>query len=93
MIQVGCRGGAAGVGLSVAGHRLPACPFACVPYRPASLPLADDCIPHPHPHPPARSVQAFRERIVQGQVDFGTLATTESHCSSAQRGGDLGEFG
>ncbi len=27
------------------------------------------------------------------QVDFAALATRESHCSSAQRGGDLGSFG
>mmetsp|Transcript_1199 Transcript_1199/g.2880 ORF Transcript_1199/g.2880 Transcript_1199/m.2880 type:complete len:251 (+) Transcript_1199:133-885(+) len=38
-------------------------------------------------------IQTFRERIVSGQVDFATLASTESHCSSAQRGGDLGKFG
>eukprot|EP00877_Chromochloris_zofingiensis_P003276 jgi/Chrzof1/1294/Cz10g02010.t1 len=38
-------------------------------------------------------IQAFRERIVSGETDFKTLASQESHCSSASRGGDLGEFG
>lgn len=36
--------------------------------------------------------QAFRARIVAGE-DFGALASSESHCSSAKRGGDLGAFG
>eukprot|EP00798_Chlamydomonas_sp_ICE-L_P014640 gene14640-20676_t len=36
---------------------------------------------------------AFRLQIVSGEVDFATLASRESHCSSAQRGGDLGDFG
>jgi hypothetical protein len=30
---------------------------------------------------------------MQGQIDFATLSSRESHCSSASRGGDLGEFG
>ena len=38
-------------------------------------------------------IQDFREQIVSGQADFATLAKAESHCSSASRGGDLGEFG
>eukprot|EP00879_Flechtneria_rotunda_P016493 GHRR01017260.1.p1 GENE.GHRR01017260.1~~GHRR01017260.1.p1 ORF type:complete len:267 (+),score=70.75 GHRR01017260.1:350-1150(+) len=38
-------------------------------------------------------VQALRARIVSGKIDFATLASQESHCSSARRGGDLGEFG
>ena len=38
-------------------------------------------------------IQDFREQIVSGQTDFATLAKAESHCSSASRGGDLGEFG
>eukprot|EP00955_Chlamydomonas_euryale_P004871 52082-Chlamydomonas_euryale.AAC.5 len=38
-------------------------------------------------------MQAFREQITSGQVSFADLAAKESHCSSAQRGGDLGEFG
>ena len=38
-------------------------------------------------------IQDFRERIVSGQADFANLAKAESHCSSASRGGDLGEFG
>lgn len=35
----------------------------------------------------------FRRRIVAKEVEFEDLARTESHCSSAQRGGDLGFFG
>ena len=38
-------------------------------------------------------IEGFREQIVSGETDFATLAARESHCSSAQRGGDLGEFG
>lgn len=34
----------------------------------------------------------FRESIVTGRSTFEALATTESDCSSAQRGGDLGFF-
>lgn len=50
--------------------------------------------PHPHvtsPHPPS-PLQAFRARLLSGE-DFATLASQESHCSSARRGGDLGQFG
>jgi NIMA-interacting peptidyl-prolyl cis-trans isomerase 1 len=39
------------------------------------------------------TLQAFREQLVGGGVDFAELASKESHCSSARRGGDLGEFG
>lgn len=38
-------------------------------------------------------LNAYREQIVSGQVDLPTLASTESDCSSAKRGGDLGFFG
>lgn len=38
-------------------------------------------------------IEAFREQIDSGAVVFATLASAESHCSSARRGGDLGEFG
>lgn len=38
-------------------------------------------------------VKDFRERIVSGQAHFADIAAKESHCSSAKRGGDLGEFG
>ncbi len=38
-------------------------------------------------------IEGFRKQIVSGETDFTTLAAQESHCSSAQRGGDLGEFG
>ena len=38
-------------------------------------------------------IEGFREQISSGQTDFAALATKESHCSSAQRGGDLGVFG
>jgi peptidyl-prolyl cis-trans isomerase NIMA-interacting 1 len=38
-------------------------------------------------------IQQYRQQISSGAADFGTLASTESHCSSAKRGGDLGPFG
>lgn len=38
-------------------------------------------------------IQDYRQRITSGGADFATLASTESHCSSARRGGDLGPFG
>lgn len=38
-------------------------------------------------------INEFRQQIVSGRADFNSLATKESHCSSAKRGGDLGEFG
>ncbi|KAK9823981.1 hypothetical protein WJX72_006781 [[Myrmecia] bisecta] len=38
-------------------------------------------------------IQNFRADIVSGKADFATLASQESHCSSAKRGGDLGPFG
>eukprot|EP00897_Mesotaenium_endlicherianum_P000331 jgi/Mesen1/10299/ME000079S09718 len=34
----------------------------------------------------------FREAIVSGGADFAQLASKESDCSSAKRGGDLGDF-
>lgn len=34
-----------------------------------------------------------RESIVSGQTSFEALASTESDCSSAKNGGDLGHFG
>eukprot|EP00887_Chlorella_sp_A99_P004680 scaffold4.g4680.t1 len=37
-------------------------------------------------------VEEFRRQLAAG-ADFATLASRESHCGSAQRGGDLGEFG
>lgn len=40
-----------------------------------------------------RLLAQHREKIVSGQTDFGTLARTESDCSSARNGGDLGSFG
>jgi peptidyl-prolyl cis-trans isomerase NIMA-interacting 1 len=33
------------------------------------------------------------DRILAGEVSFEELATKESDCSSAKRGGDLGPFG
>ncbi len=36
---------------------------------------------------------SLRQLIVDGKFDFATLATQESHCSSAKKGGDLGFFG
>ena len=38
-------------------------------------------------------IQDFRQQLTSGQSDFAKLASEESHCSSAKRGGDLGEFG
>ncbi|XP_035666632.1 peptidyl-prolyl cis-trans isomerase NIMA-interacting 1-like [Branchiostoma floridae] len=35
----------------------------------------------------------FRQRIVSGEVTLAVLAATESDCSSARKGGDLGFFG
>jgi hypothetical protein len=45
------------------------------------------------PHSSAAAPQAFREQLVSGEIDFATLASQESHCGSASRGGDLGYFG
>lgn len=39
-----------------------------------------------------RILASHREAIVSGRVDFAALARTESDCSSAQKGGDLGYF-
>jgi NIMA-interacting peptidyl-prolyl cis-trans isomerase 1 len=38
-------------------------------------------------------LRAIRERIVSGAAKFEDIARVESDCSSADRGGDLGEFG
>jgi len=38
-------------------------------------------------------INDFRQQLTSGRADFDSLATKESHCSSAKRGGDLGEFG
>lgn len=38
-------------------------------------------------------LQGFQGRLERGEVTFHALAAVESHCSSAQRGGDLGSFG
>ena len=38
-------------------------------------------------------IQQFQQQLTSGHADFASLATQESHCSSAKRGGDLGEFG
>ncbi|XP_022107757.1 peptidyl-prolyl cis-trans isomerase Pin1-like [Acanthaster planci] len=38
-------------------------------------------------------LKGFREAIVNEQVSFASLASTESDCSSARKGGDLGFFG
>ena len=42
-------------------------------------------------------IESFREQLVAGDPAtlsqrFAELASTESHCSSAKRGGDLGPF-
>jgi len=39
-----------------------------------------------------RIVKEYRDQIVSGNKIFETLATTASDCSSAKRGGDLGQF-
>ncbi len=38
-------------------------------------------------------IQHFRQQLTSGQSEFAKLASEESHCSSAKRGGDLGDFG
>ena len=38
-------------------------------------------------------IQQFHQQLTSGKADFASLANQESHCSSAKRGGDLGEFG
>ncbi|KAJ3013775.1 Peptidyl-prolyl cis-trans isomerase NIMA-interacting protein 1 [Thoreauomyces humboldtii] len=38
-------------------------------------------------------LNGHRQRIVSGETDLATLAQTESDCSSAKKGGDLGVFG
>ncbi|PNW72347.1 hypothetical protein CHLRE_16g671900v5 [Chlamydomonas reinhardtii] len=38
-------------------------------------------------------IEHFHSMLVKGEVEFAALAAQESHCSSAKRGGDLGEFG
>jgi len=35
----------------------------------------------------------YAERIKSGEISFSDLAQTESDCSSARKGGDLGAFG
>ena len=36
-----------------------------------------------------QKIQQYRQQL-EGGADFGQLAKTESHCSSAKNGGDLG---
>ncbi|KAJ3221667.1 Peptidyl-prolyl cis-trans isomerase NIMA-interacting protein 1 [Clydaea vesicula] len=38
-------------------------------------------------------ISAFRKKITEENVDFASLASVESDCSSAKNGGDLGYFG
>merc|ERR1712098_625046 len=38
-------------------------------------------------------IEGHRARIAAGEVKFADVARTESDCSSAKRGGDLGPFG
>ena len=40
-----------------------------------------------------QQVQSLREQIVRGQKPFEELAAQYSDCSSAAKGGDLGQFG
>ena len=49
------------------------------------------------PEEALKMIQAFREQLASGDPAtlpqrFAELASTESHCSSAKRGGDLGPF-
>ena len=37
-------------------------------------------------------IENFHQQLTSGESDFATLASKESHCSSAKRGGDLGKF-
>lgn len=37
-------------------------------------------------------IKSFHEQIEAGKVSFSELASKESDCSSAKRGGDLGYF-
>eukprot|EP00164_Ancoracysta_twista_P009515 GFYU01014100.1.p2 GENE.GFYU01014100.1~~GFYU01014100.1.p2 ORF type:complete len:115 (-),score=37.90 GFYU01014100.1:191-535(-) len=37
-------------------------------------------------------LEEYRQQIADGKADFAKLAEQFSDCSSAQRGGDLGEF-
>ncbi|KAI8854655.1 hypothetical protein BC829DRAFT_379368 [Chytridium lagenaria] len=38
-------------------------------------------------------IQGYLAQLSSGQIDFAALAKTESDCSSAKQGGDLGYFG
>lgn len=40
-----------------------------------------------------RIIEGYQERIRSGEISLGTLAVTESDCSSARKRGDLGYFG
>ncbi|KAJ3128573.1 Peptidyl-prolyl cis-trans isomerase NIMA-interacting protein 1 [Nowakowskiella sp. JEL0407] len=40
-----------------------------------------------------QALKEYRDKIVSGETDLPTLAKTESDCSSAKNGGDLGLFG
>jgi len=45
------------------------------------------------PEEALKMIEECRNRIVQGHIEFGELASVESDCSSAKRLGDLGDFG
>ena len=38
-------------------------------------------------------IEKWQKKISDGEATLGELATTESDCSSARKGGDLGYFG
>eukprot|EP01029_Cantina_marsupialis_P028679 TRINITY_DN777870_c0_g1_i1.p1 TRINITY_DN777870_c0_g1~~TRINITY_DN777870_c0_g1_i1.p1 ORF type:complete len:150 (+),score=37.25 TRINITY_DN777870_c0_g1_i1:101-550(+) len=44
------------------------------------------------PEEAKEKVEECRKMIVEGGISFAELASKESDCSSAKRGGDLGEF-
>lgn len=38
-------------------------------------------------------IKKYEQEIQAGKVSFEDVAKKESHCNSAKRGGDLGDFG
>jgi hypothetical protein len=93
---------------AVAGNKAAPCSFTRRQHLPRAraLPLLRTVPLNPlrqrpplHPARPPMH-QAFRVQLVSGDPSpeelagrFADLASSESHCSSAKRGGDLGHFG
>jgi len=38
-------------------------------------------------------IEEYRKKLTSNEAEFSELASTESDCSSARKGGDLGFFG